>query len=190
MVLSATFLRGLLPTNLPLFSCLLQLPISFSIDFRLTAREHVTRRYVANDRSSGHCCNVQRCPSLSRLASSRDSGVPGRMHSPFSDLCQRSYRAGPRFRQSSPMSFFLPRHAPPSAQPPRRRGSAVLSARRQRPVLEELLLAAVEDRGLQTQLIAQLRDGLLVQQMPPQNGDPEQRQLQLCLRADREHHAV
>jgi len=40
-----------------------------------------------------------------------------------------------------------------------------------RPVLEELLLPAVEDRGLQAQFIAELRDRLLVQQMPPQNGD-------------------
>ena len=40
-----------------------------------------------------------------------------------------------------------------------------------RPVLEELLLPAVEDRRLQANLIAQLRDWLLVQQMPPQNGD-------------------
>src|SRR5579863_2831047 len=42
---------------------------------------------------------------------------------------------------------------------------------RRRPVLEELFLPAVEDRGLQAQFIAELRDGLLVQQMPPQNAD-------------------
>jgi len=40
-----------------------------------------------------------------------------------------------------------------------------------RPVLEELFLPAVEDRGLQAQLIAELGDRLLVQQMPPQDGD-------------------
>jgi hypothetical protein len=41
-----------------------------------------------------------------------------------------------------------------------------------RPILEELLLPAVEDLGLQTQLIAELRDRLLLQQMPPQDGGP------------------
>ena len=40
-----------------------------------------------------------------------------------------------------------------------------------RAVLEELLLPAVEDRGLQAQFIAEVRDGLLLQQMAPQDGD-------------------
>jgi hypothetical protein len=40
-----------------------------------------------------------------------------------------------------------------------------------RPVLEELLLPAVKDRGLQTQFIAELRDRLLLQQMSPEDGD-------------------
>jgi len=40
-----------------------------------------------------------------------------------------------------------------------------------RPVLEELFLPSVEDRGLQAQFIAELRDGLLVQLMPSQDGD-------------------
>jgi hypothetical protein len=40
-----------------------------------------------------------------------------------------------------------------------------------RPVLEELLLPAVEDRWLSAQFIAELRDRLLIQQMPPRNGD-------------------
>ena len=35
------------------------------------------------------------------------------------------------------------------------------------PVLEEFLLPAVEDRRLESHFIAQLRDGLLFQQMPP-----------------------
>ena len=39
------------------------------------------------------------------------------------------------------------------------------------PVLEELLLPAVEDRWLESHFIAQLRNGLLLQQVPPQNGD-------------------
>src|ERR1044072_1238114 len=40
--------HGLLPANLTLFSCLLQLSISLSMDLVLTAREHVVRRDVAN----------------------------------------------------------------------------------------------------------------------------------------------
>src|SRR5207245_8021864 len=39
------------------------------------------------------------------------------------------------------------------------------------PVLGEFLLPAVEDRRLESHFIARLRDGLLLQQMPPQNGD-------------------
>src|SRR6516165_2973064 len=39
-----------------------------------------------------------------------------------------------------------------------------------RAFLEELLLPAVEDRGLQAQFIAEVRDGLLLQQMPPEDG--------------------
>jgi hypothetical protein len=38
-------------------------------------------------------------------------------------------------------------------------------------ILEELLLPAIEYRRLQPQFIAQLRDRLLIQQMPPQDGD-------------------
>jgi hypothetical protein len=40
-----------------------------------------------------------------------------------------------------------------------------------RAVLEELFLPALENRGLQAQFIAELRDGLLLQQMAPQDGD-------------------
>jgi len=39
------------------------------------------------------------------------------------------------------------------------------------PILEELLLLPVEDRGLEPHLIAELRNRLLLQQMPPQDGD-------------------
>jgi len=39
-----------------------------------------------------------------------------------------------------------------------------------RPVLEDFLLPPVEDRWLKPQFIAQLRDRLVIQQMPPQNG--------------------
>jgi hypothetical protein len=48
MGLLASSSRGLLPTNLPLFSCFLQLPISLSMDLLLTPGEHVLRRDVAN----------------------------------------------------------------------------------------------------------------------------------------------
>ena len=40
-----------------------------------------------------------------------------------------------------------------------------------RPVLEKLLLPPVEDRGLQAEFVAELRNGLLLQQMPPEDGD-------------------
>ena len=40
-----------------------------------------------------------------------------------------------------------------------------------RAVLEELLLPAVENGGLQAEFIAELRDRLILQQMPPQDGD-------------------
>ena len=40
-----------------------------------------------------------------------------------------------------------------------------------RAVLEEVLLSAVEDRGLQAEFIAELRDRLPFQQMPPEDGD-------------------
>lgn len=39
-----------------------------------------------------------------------------------------------------------------------------------RPIFEELFLPAVKDRGLQTEFIAELRDGYLLQQTPPQDG--------------------
>src|SRR5690349_9845014 len=88
----------------------------------------------------------------------------------------------------APQEFFLARHAPPSvppgphpwsgssspdrrSAPARRNGWAALLIEGGSPVLEELLLPAVEDRGLESQLIAELRDVLLVQQMPPQDGD-------------------
>ena len=48
MSLLASSSRGLLPTNLPLFSCLLQLPYSHSMDLVLTPVEYVLRRDEAN----------------------------------------------------------------------------------------------------------------------------------------------
>src|SRR5947199_6417429 len=40
-----------------------------------------------------------------------------------------------------------------------------------RPVLEELLLPTVEDRGLEFQFVAQFRDRHLLDQMPSQDGN-------------------
>ena len=40
-----------------------------------------------------------------------------------------------------------------------------------RPICEELFLPAVENRGLQAELITELRDWLILQKMPPQHGD-------------------
>jgi len=48
MGLSASSSRGLLPVNLPLFSRLLQLPISLGMDLLLTPGEHVLRRDVTD----------------------------------------------------------------------------------------------------------------------------------------------
>jgi hypothetical protein len=61
-----------------------------------------------------------------------------------------------------------------------------------RAVLEELLLPAVDDRGLQAEFIAELRDGLLLQQMSPQDGDllstePEHREV-LGIRVKQQNH--
>jgi hypothetical protein len=39
------------------------------------------------------------------------------------------------------------------------------------PVLEEFLLPALKDRRLESHFIAQFQDGLVLQQVPPQDGD-------------------
>ena len=82
--------RGLLTTNLPLFSCHLQLPISLRMDLLLTAGEPVLRRDVANGTVQADIVVMLDVALHQRRASSSDSGVPGRMHSPFNDLCHRS----------------------------------------------------------------------------------------------------
>src|SRR5215831_17638413 len=51
-----------------------------------------------------------------------------------------------------------------------------------RPILEELFLSAVEDGGLQTEFIAELRDGFPLQQMPSQDGGVIFRHVMLPLR--------
>ena len=51
------------------------------------------------------------------------------------------------------------------------RVSPRLGLERRGPVLEKLLLPAVEDRRLQAQFVTQGRDRRSFQQMPPQDGD-------------------
>jgi hypothetical protein len=48
---------------------------------------------------------------------------------------------------------------------------AGLDLERCRPILKELLLPPVEDRGLKSEFLAELGDRLLVQQMPPRDRD-------------------
>src|SRR3979490_708427 len=92
-------LCSLLPTNLPLSSCHLQLPVPLSMDLLLTPGEHVLRRDVAD-------CTIQ-----ANIVVVLDAALP------------------------------------------------------QTPRMEELLLPPVEDRRLESHFIAQLRDGLFLQQM-------------------------
>ena len=49
--------------------------------------------------------------------------------------------------------------------------AAVLGLESGGAVLEELFLPTIENRRLKRQLVAELRDRLVVNQMPPQNGD-------------------
>ena len=49
--------------------------------------------------------------------------------------------------------------------------AAVLGLESGGAVLEELFLPTIENRRLKYQLVAELRDRLVVNQMPPQNGD-------------------
>jgi hypothetical protein len=101
------------------------------------------------------------------------------------ELVPRMVR-NPDTAQSAP-SFFLGPHAPPSTQPePHRSGSSspgrqsavgrlsgcmALLLEGGRAVFEKLLVPAIEGRGLQAKFIAELRDRLLLQQMPRQDGD-------------------
>jgi hypothetical protein len=82
--------RSLLRTNLPLLSRRLQLPIPIGVDLLLTPGEHVLRRDVAHRAVQADVVVMLDVASTRRRASPSDSGVPGRMHSPLSDLCQRS----------------------------------------------------------------------------------------------------
>jgi hypothetical protein len=81
---------GLLATNLPLFPGRLQLPVALCVDLLLPPGEHVLRRDVPVALFSRTLLQWSTYPLTRRWASSSDSGVPGRMHSPLSDLCQHS----------------------------------------------------------------------------------------------------
>ena len=84
------FSRGRLATNLPLLPRRLQLSIPLGVDLRLKPGEHVLRRDVA-DRAVQADIVVMLDVALHQTPRfPSDSAVPGRMHSPLSDLCQRS----------------------------------------------------------------------------------------------------
>jgi hypothetical protein len=85
-----TYSRNLLPANLPLFSRHLQLPIPLGVDLPPTPGEHVLRGDVANRAVQANTVVMLDVASTRRRASSSDNGVPGRMHSPLSELCHRS----------------------------------------------------------------------------------------------------
>ncbi len=75
--------RSLLPANLLLFSRHLQLPIPLGLDLLLApGGEHVLWRDVANRAVQANVVVMIDVASTRRRASSNDSGVPGRMHSP------------------------------------------------------------------------------------------------------------
>ena len=89
----------------------------------------------------------------------------------------RQWTIGPLFTRPAPdesAAVFVPPPAYDLAQ----HGSSADAGRAwpfllegSSPVLEEFLLPAVKDRWLETHFVAQLRDGLLLQQVPPQDGD-------------------
>jgi hypothetical protein len=64
--------------ELPLLTRRFQLAIAGRMNFRLSAGEHIVRCHIADGAVQTHGVVVM------------DVGVPGRMHSDFNDLCQRS----------------------------------------------------------------------------------------------------
>ena len=58
--------------------------------FLLTPGKHVLRRDVANRAVQANVVVMLDVAATRRRVSSSDNGVPGRMHSPLSDLCHRS----------------------------------------------------------------------------------------------------
>src|SRR5450759_1095198 len=87
---TTAFSGGLLPTDLPLASGRSQLPVALSVDLLLAAGEHVLRRDVADGTVQADVVVMPDVRLHQTQASPSESGVPGRMHSLFNDLCQRS----------------------------------------------------------------------------------------------------
>ena len=81
---------GLLAASLPLLPGRLQLSVALRLDLLLPSCQHVLRRDVARGAVQADGVVVVHVCAHQTRASSSDSGVPGRMHSPLSDLCQRS----------------------------------------------------------------------------------------------------
>jgi hypothetical protein len=73
-------------------------------------------------------------------------------------------------RTSSLVAPSSPRIQSVSVSPPPGGGDALPGLKGSRSVLEELLLPAVEHCRPQAQFLTQIRDGHLVQKVPPQNG--------------------
>jgi hypothetical protein len=84
-----TFLCDLLAANPPLLPSRCQLPVAFGVNVFLPSGEHIPRRDVADGTVQADVV-VMFDVTLRRCASPSESGVPGLMHSLFSDLCQRS----------------------------------------------------------------------------------------------------
>ena len=82
--------RGPLAAVLPLFPSRLQFPVPLILNLLLVPGEHVFGRDVTDGAIQTHVVVMLYVTLTRRRASSSDSGVPGRMHSPLSDLCQRS----------------------------------------------------------------------------------------------------
>jgi hypothetical protein len=82
--------RSLLPTNLPLFSRYLQLSIPLGVDFPLVTGEHVLWRDVANRAVQANIVITFDVALHQTPRIFQRQRRPGRMHSPLSDLCQRS----------------------------------------------------------------------------------------------------
>ena len=81
---------GLLATNLPLLPRRLQLPVALGVDLMQPPRQHVLRRDVARGAVQSDVVVVVHVTLNQTTRVIEDNGVPGRMHSPLSDLCQRS----------------------------------------------------------------------------------------------------
>ena len=79
-----------LPTKLPLPASLFQLTITRRMNLRLSSLQHILRRHIADCAVQTHRVVAIHVALNKRRASSNVSGVSGRMHSVFRDLCHRS----------------------------------------------------------------------------------------------------